>query len=63
MRDTEEYQNAPAKDVKRPLPPGCKVCHGHPWVSGEINGHECAMRCDCERGKYLRARDKERRAA
>jgi hypothetical protein len=45
------------------LPPGCAKCGGEAWVAGEINGHECAMRCDCERGKYLRARDRERRVA
>lgn len=49
------------------LPTGCPICHGEPWISGtkKFKGREydCAVRCSCERGKYLLARDRERQVA
>jgi hypothetical protein len=45
------------------LPAGCRECRGDPWITGERSGVSCAVRCSCERGRYLAARDAEKRGA
>lgn len=45
------------------LPQSCEKCKGEPFVIREHNGAEYAVRCTCERGQYLKRRDKERAAA
>lgn len=55
-------------------PPGCDRCRIGPdlttgemrWashVSAERNGCDCAVRCDCARGRWLAVKDGERKAA
>lgn len=54
-------------------PPGCSECElgadidtgemrWAPHVMGERNGYTYAMRCKCERGRWLYSRDAERKA-
>ena len=44
------------------LPPPCGVCGGEPWVSvTSPEGIDYAGRCGCERGIFLKRRDRERR--
>lgn len=47
------------------LPPGCPACSSDPWIhtEREVRGQlvNVSSRCDCERGRYFAARDKERR--
>ena len=45
------------------LPDGCAECRGAPFVTVTRNGVEGAGRCSCERGRYLAARDRERKVA
>lgn len=42
------------------MPGGCKICNGSEWVIDEANNG--VRRCTCERGQYLRAKDRERAA-
>lgn len=44
-------------------PQGCGRCAGANWVVVVRNGYDGAARCDCERGRYLANRDRERKAA
>jgi hypothetical protein len=59
--------------IAETAPAGCDRCYLGPdvttgeirWyahVPGERNGYTYAARCDCERGKWLAARDRERLA-
>lgn len=41
-------------------PGGCDQCAGEPWVAVKRGAYDASVRCNCERGKYLRARDRER---
>lgn len=43
-------------------PNGCTVCHGAPHVIVTIRGVSAATRCECARGQYLAAKDREREA-
>ena len=48
--------NKSAKKVE--LPAGCYVCKGAPFVSGvDLFGNHGSRRCDCARGRVLRAID------
>lgn len=52
---------AKVKPEKRPLPAGCSVCRGAPFVMGrDLFGHEVAERCGCARGRVLKAIDNAR---
>lgn len=59
--DSRDFQSAEPEESK--LPSGCLKCGGSDWVIVSRGMYEGAARCDCERGQYLAARDRERRAA
>jgi len=50
---------AKARQTAAIAPRGCSWCHGRPWVDGERG----ARRCDCERGQFFAAKDRERAGA
>jgi hypothetical protein len=64
---------AETQDRQQILPDGCERCLMSPdpntgaprWsahVYGEKRGYSCAIRCSCERGRWLERRDQERMA-
>lgn len=48
-----------SKHAKPDLPPACSRCHGRPFVTTPAG----QSRCTCERGRWFRAKDAERRSA
>ena len=45
------------------LSSGCIQCNGRSWVTVILPDGQCeAMRCACERGRYLAALNRKRRA-
>jgi hypothetical protein len=48
-------------DADGNVPGGCQECRGEPFVVSETDGRSGARRCSCERGRFLQAKDDERR--
>lgn len=57
IRDASEYISGDS------VPNGCQRCSGEPFVSIQRGIYSAAVRCECERGKYLAARDREKKSA
>jgi hypothetical protein len=50
--------SAEVRSDKEPLPTGCEICNGEPWIATDRG----AKRCSCIRGQTLRTKDLAREA-